>query len=99
MPKKTPRFTFAPTAPAPRIDLKGGYGSEWRKLRDARIAAEPLCRHCQARGLVTPAVEVDHILPRALGGKDEWDNTQSLCKPCHQDKTRQDIRRINGHFR
>jgi 5-methylcytosine-specific restriction protein A len=99
MPKKTPRFTFATATPAPRLDLKPAYGSEWRKLRDKRINAEPLCRHCKAGGLVTPAVEVDHIIPRALGGKDEWDNTQSLCKSCHQDKTRQDIKLMAGRRR
>ncbi|WP_443019268.1 HNH endonuclease [Sphingomonas sp. 22R3R2A-7] len=56
--------------------------------------AEPLCRHCTERGLVTPAVEVDHIKPKALGGEDLLENTQSLCKACHQEKTRLDVQRI-----
>lgn len=44
--------------------------------------------------MVTPAVEVDHIKPKALGGQDEWDNTQSLCSECHKAETRTDVQRI-----
>jgi 5-methylcytosine-specific restriction endonuclease McrA len=94
MTKRTPRFIIAPPLPGAKVNLLGGYDAEWRKLRDKRINAEPLCRHCATKGLVTPAVDVDHIKPKALGGKDEWDNTQSLCKPCPVDKTREDVRRI-----
>lgn len=94
VPKRTPRFANAQPLPGAKINLSGGYDAAWRRLRDRRIDAEPLCRHCSARGLVTPAVEVDHIKPKALDGKDEWDNTQSLCKPCHVEKTREDVRRI-----
>lgn len=94
MAKRTPRFSINPAVPTKTVNLSGGYDGEWRKLRHRRLDAEPLCRHCRARDLVTPAVEVDHIKPKALGGKDEWDNTQSLCKQCHIEKTREDVRRI-----
>jgi len=87
-------FSIAPAAKPKTVNLVGAYGNEWRKLRNRRLDAEPLCRHCTQRGLVTPAVEVDHITPRLLGGPDEWGNTQSLCKACHVDKTRDDMRRI-----
>lgn len=94
VPKRTPRFSITPPAPLPKVSLLGGYDGAWRKLRNRRIGAEPLCRHCAERGFLTQAVEVDHIKPKALGGLDEWDNTQSLCKLCHQAKTRLDIQRI-----
>lgn len=68
------------------------YDHSWRKLRNRRLKEEPLCRHCAAKGFITPAVQVDHIKPRAEGGKDEWDNTQSLCLPCHKAKTAEEIR-------
>lgn len=94
MPTRTPRFNIAINAPAKAVKLMGGYSGQWRKLRNRRLDDEPLCRHCTEGGLVSQAVEVDHIKPKALGGLDEWENTQSLCKPCHQAKTRTDIQRI-----
>ncbi|WP_184058613.1 HNH endonuclease signature motif containing protein [Sphingomonas aerophila] len=94
MPKRTPRFSIQPITPVVKVNLTGGYNAEWKKLRDRRLDAEPLCRRCSARGHVTAAEEVDHIKPKALGGKDEWDNTQSLCRPCHVEKTREDVKRI-----
>ena len=35
--------------------------------------------------------EVDHIIPRALGGKDEYKNLQLLHRHCHDEKTRDDL--------
>ena len=63
----------------------------WRTLRDAHLAIEPLCRHCNERGIITAAREVDHIQAIREGG-DPWDgdNLQSLCKPCHSRKTAAD---------
>lgn len=56
----------------------------------SRLAEEPLCRMCAARDAVTPATVCDHMAPhrgdRALFF--DFDNTQSLCKPCH-DSTKQ----------
>jgi 5-methylcytosine-specific restriction protein A len=71
----------------PTAKVSTTYDHKWKKLRDRRIQAEPLCRHCLAKGHVTPAEQVDHIIPRVQGGTDEWDNTQSLCGPCHRTKT------------
>lgn len=31
-------------------------------------------------------VDIDHILPRSLGGKDDIDNLQCLCKTCNRSK-------------
>lgn len=63
------------------------YGARWRKIRLMQLRVEPLCRHCKANGVVTPATEVDHILRLKRGGTNEAHNLQSLCKPCHSRKT------------
>lgn len=73
---------------------KRGYDEDWRKLRLVKLARDPLCEHCKARGEVTPAVEVDHIRRfRPRGGKIDhrlrldMKNLQSLCTPCHAAKS------------
>ncbi len=35
-------------------------------------------------------MEEDHIIPRTLGGKDEWKNLQLLHRHCHDEKTATD---------
>ncbi|MEG4535141.1 group II intron reverse transcriptase/maturase [Microcoleus sp. D2_18a_D3] len=45
------------------------------------------CTHCGLYFTPTDTVEVDHILPRSLGGKDEYKNLQLLHKHCHDTKT------------
>ncbi|WP_431192193.1 HNH endonuclease [Rhodopirellula bahusiensis] len=61
----------------------------WRRLRRARLTAEPLCRSCHEAGRVREGSRVDHILPRADRPdlELEFDNTQSLCESCHNRKT------------
>jgi len=58
-----------------------GYGAAWRKLRHKFLKAHPLC-HCGQL-----ATDVDHILAKAKGGKDEWSNLRALCHRCHSAKT------------
>ncbi|MCV0371087.1 HNH endonuclease signature motif containing protein [Filomicrobium sp.] len=54
-------------------------------IRDRRLAEEPLCRECRKRGHLTPATVVDHL--KEHKGDPllffDYDNTQSLCSPCH----------------
>jgi 5-methylcytosine-specific restriction protein A len=64
-----------------------GYGPDWDRKRAAVLKREPTCRLCRAEGIATPAVTVDHIRPKHLGGKDDDSNLQPLCKPCHKIKT------------
>nr|WP_236117106.1 HNH endonuclease signature motif containing protein [Hassalia byssoidea] len=39
-------------------------------------------------------LEVDHIIPRAIGGKDEYKNLQLLHRHCHDEKTAIDLKEI-----
>lgn len=64
--------------------IEGRRGVE---LRKRRLANEPLCRMCKAKGVATPATTPDHIKPLAHGGLDIDDNIQCLCAECHADKT------------
>ena len=62
---------------------------QWRAIRQMVLDREPLCRYCKARGIVTPATEVDHI------HRDTSDNRlealQPLCKSCHSEKTAAEV--------
>lgn len=60
-----------------------GYGQRWRTLRRRILRTEPICRTCQA----APATEIDHIVPKHLGGTDDLSQLQPLCHSCHQRKT------------
>jgi 5-methylcytosine-specific restriction protein A len=46
-----------------------------------------------ARGIMTEATEVDHIIALFNGGDDHIDNMQSLCAECHAVKTDADLGR------
>ena len=53
------------------------------------------CAKCSQKIDAGKAWDIDHILPLALGGTNEAENLQILCKPCHQAKTtKDDIPRI-----
>jgi RNA-directed DNA polymerase len=49
-----------------------------------------VCPHCGLYFTSTDIVEVDHIKPTSLGGKDTYDNLQLLHKHCHDAKTATD---------
>jgi len=61
-----------------------GYGSRWRKIRAQFLKVH---KWCAWPGCSKLAVDVDHILPRAKGGTDDWDNLQALCHEHHSRKT------------
>lgn len=109
MPDRPPRLRVGKPRETPRVwvepaDERGsahsrGYGVAWRRVREVVLQAEPLCRHCMERGMVTPAVEVDHIRPLRDGGTNDRENLQPLCCACHDDKTARDIRaRMKGQL-
>ena len=52
------------------------------------------CTHCELSFQEWDVMEVDHIVPRALSGKDEWKNLQLLHRHCHDEKTKEDMTEI-----
>lgn len=64
-----------------------GYDRRWQQIRLRFLRQNPLCVTCLARGQVTPATDVDHIIPRRAGGPDDESNLQALCHSCHSAKT------------
>lgn len=70
-----------------------GYGTKWEKVRAGVLKRDSyLCQVCRMAGRTTPATEVDHIVPKARGGKDDALNLQAICSPCHKHKTAMDAR-------
>lgn len=55
------------------------------------------CPHCECIFRNEDVMEVDHIVPRALGGKDEYKNLQLLHRHCHDVKTKTDLELIRKH--
>lgn len=74
-------------------------GSKWKRIRLEHLASEPLCRKCRKYDRVTLAEEVDHIKPLWEGGEEyDRDNLQSLCSPCHIEKTSEEAKRRAKQF-
>ncbi len=49
------------------------------------------CTHCGLSFQEWDVLEVDHVIPRALSGKDEYKNLQLLHRHCHDEKTHADL--------
>lgn len=60
--------------------------ARWQKVRRLKLSRNPLCEDCEERGLVEPAEEVHHILPRREYPDLAFvmSNLRSLCRPCHR---------------
>ncbi|MBI4216850.1 MAG: HNH endonuclease [Chloroflexi bacterium] len=56
-----------------------------RKLtrREVFIRDRYICQYC---GRETRELTLDHVIPRYRGGRHEWENVVSACKPCNQRK-------------
>ena len=65
-----------------------GYGALWEHLRKIVLRRDKgLCQVCKREGRVSVAKQVDHILNKARGGTDNFDNLQAICVKCHGIKT------------
>jgi len=65
-----------------------GYDYAWKKLRKIILQRDSyLCKECYRNKKLKPATDVDHIVPKSLGGTNDENNLQSLCKECHKLKT------------
>jgi RNA-directed DNA polymerase len=45
------------------------------------------CAHCKYYFKLEDVIEIDHIVPKSLGGKDDYKNLQLLHRHCHDVKT------------
>lgn len=76
-----------------------GYDRQWRKVRAAHLAREPLCRICKTSGIIEAATVVDHIQPIRERPDLRLDpsNLRSLCKTCHDRlNARQEAAELRG---
>jgi len=68
----------------------------WQVLERAKTR----CESCGISNDIK-ALEVDHILPKSLGGKDELSNFQALCFSCNsmkKNKSKTDFRKVRDSF-
>jgi len=66
---------------------RGEYPDTPKRVSELIEKQEGVCPHCGLYFTSTDIVEVDHIKPTSLGGKDTYDNLQLLHKHCHDTKT------------
>ncbi|MFU0507392.1 HNH endonuclease [Pseudaminobacter sp. NGMCC 1.201702] len=66
--------------------------ARWQATREAQLIAEPLCRKCKNKGILTPATVCDHVERHNGNPALFWFGPfQSLCPPCHSsDKQREE---------
>ena len=72
-----------------KSSTKKGYNYRWQRARLLFLAQHPWCEACKRKGFYRPAQVVDHIKPHRKDYELFWEETnwQSLCKPCHDEKT------------
>jgi 5-methylcytosine-specific restriction endonuclease McrA len=74
---------------------KDVYNWRWAQLAARHKAAFPVCVNFDQCG--GPAEETDHIRPLSQGGAPyAWSNLQSMCKPCHREKTQGEAKEARG---
>ena len=57
------------------------------------------CDYCGLQFQSGDLLEIDHIIPRSLGGLDTYSNRQLLHRHCHDAKTLDDIREFGKRYR
>jgi 5-methylcytosine-specific restriction endonuclease McrA len=62
-------------------------------LRDSNI-----CQYC-GKKFSSGDLTIDHVIPRAMGGRTTWMNTVSACMPCNSRKGKQLLRPLRDPFR
>lgn len=83
---KLPKTRRQPTIN--KATYQGVYNTpRWKKLRAAKIKANPVCERCAERGVTRVADEVHHIVPFDVDMElaYDYDNLVSLCIDCHKE--------------
>jgi 5-methylcytosine-specific restriction endonuclease McrA len=69
-------------------------GDKLQAIRRRHFQLFPLCTHCEDKGRIALAQELDHIVSLERGGldfdRDGGKNRQGLCRACHDTKTRKE---------
>jgi 5-methylcytosine-specific restriction protein A len=77
----------------PRLRGRAAVEQRDRRLRRTNY----LCEMCQAKGIVTIAVVVDHIVPLSKQGPDTDDNTRNLCTEHDRQVTAEQFGHVYKH--
>lgn len=65
----------------------------WERLALAHKRDNPLCVECLKQGIRAPVEVTDHVKALRDGGAFlDWNNLQSLCRPCHLRKTNEETK-------
>ena len=65
--------------------------ARWLRFRKRYLASNPLCVACKEHGVITPATDVDHVIPLRQGGRPlAWRNVRALCHSHHSQRTGRD---------
>jgi 5-methylcytosine-specific restriction protein A len=88
-PHKALKSARCPVHRRARWTPSGGYGWDWRKVRDAYIAEHPTC---EWTGCTSPSAEVDHIIRVKVDPSRRLDptNLRALCRRHHMSRTGRD---------
>lgn len=71
-----------------------GYGSAWDATRIRILKRDRYtCQIGKRKGKIHTGNVVDHIVPKAEGGTDDDSNLQTVCDPCHREKTQAEANR------
>jgi len=89
MPPRMPRIKIPKPKPDNPIAVTRRKNNE--RLRELTlIRDEFICQQCQ-EVFNEHKLECDHIVPLSHGGRDDLTNTQTMCIPCHLEKTDKEI--------
>ena len=89
IPKRKQSTLFHSTGSRSSNDMRQFYNSKaWRSLRNYKIQMNPLCEHCEEKGLTEPGKEIDHVVAiKDNGPMLSLSNLQTLCRSCHASKS------------
>lgn len=74
-----------------RVPDRQAAWSKWGVMRRDNYT----CVYCGYHSLNRTKFTVDHIIPKARGGKNSWSNTACACFPCNQRKGSRTLKEAN----
>lgn len=81
---------FSLIEPRERLDATPRKGFTKKQRAEAFLRAEGRCQVCGCK--LASTFDIDHVLALDHGGLHKPANWRVLCKPCHLDKTRDDVK-------